>query len=291
MIEHNLNYTISILIVNYKSEKFLVPCLSSIRFNRDNINYEGIIIDNGSDSDIQKLIQKFPLFKLIKNDKNFGFSFAVNQGIKSSNGKYIFLLNPDTVIGNQSITKLIAFLDENPDVGIVGVKVFDKDGKTVQLSCRSFPSFNTVLFNRYSLMTKLFPKNKWSVKYLLANWDHSYLREVDWVSGCCMVLRREMLNQIGLLDTRFFMYNEDVDICLRAKKNQWRVFYFPEFDVKHHIGGSSNLLKKQMIIERHRSIWRFYKKHYRRNFVLYFLIFTIILIRALYKIIISKRFI
>jgi len=121
MIEHNLNYTISILIVNYKSEKFLVPCLSSIRFNRDNINYEGIIIDNGSDSDIQKLIQKFPLFKLIKNDKNFGFSFAVNQGIKSSNGKYIFLLNPDTVIGNQSITKLIAFLDENPDVGIVGV--------------------------------------------------------------------------------------------------------------------------------------------------------------------------
>jgi len=140
-------------------------------------------------------------------------------------------------------------------------------------------------------MTKLFPKNKWSVKYLLANWDHSYLREVDWVSGCCMVLRREMLNQIGLLDTRFFMYNEDVDICLRAKKNQWRVFYFPEFEVKHHIGGSSNLLKKQMIIERHRSIWRFYKKHYRRNFVLYFLIFTIILIRALYKIIISKRFI
>ena len=291
MIEHKLKYTLSILIVNYESEQFLAPCLNSIHSRMDDISYEGIIIDNGSESDIQELIKKFPLFKLIQNNRNFGFSFAVNQGIEASNGKYILLLNPDSVVGKQSIAKLISFLESNPKIGIVGAKVFEKDGKKVQLSCRSFPSFKTVFFNRYSLMTKLFPKNKWSANYLLANWDHSCIREVDWVSGCCMVLRREMLDQIGLFDNRFFMYNEDVDICLRAKKNEWQVFYFPEFEVKHHIGGSSNLIKKQMIIERHKSIWRFYKKHYRRNFVLDFFIFIIILIRAQYKIIISKIFV
>lgn len=288
MNEQKFNNTLSILIINYKSERLLVPCLDSVHFNFAEIDYEGIIVDNGSDSDIQKLIKKYPLFKLIKNDKNYGFSFAANQGIRASNSEYIFLLNPDTIIGNQPITRLITFLDKNPDVGIVGVKVFDNDGKTVQLSCRSFPSFKTVLFNRYSIMTKLFPKNKWSANYLLSDWDHSYPREVDWVSGCCMILRREMLTQIGLFDTRFFMYNEDVDICLRAKQNQWKVFYFPEFEITHRIAGSSELIKQQMIIERHRSIWRFYKKHYPRNIVLDLLILTIIFIRTIAKIGASK---
>jgi len=279
---------LSIIIVNYNANNYLRLCLESIFEFTEAISYELILIDNNSKNSIKTIEDNYPEVYYIKNKNNFGFSYANNQGIKKSKGRYILLLNPDTELLNNAFEKMLKFLDVNPFIGIVGPCVYDGDGNTIQLSCRSFPSFKTFLFNRYSLLTKFFPNNKWSNNYLLNNWDHSEQRKVDWVSGCCMMLRKEMLNEIGLLDTNFFMYNEDVDICMRANKKGWQVYYHPDSKIKHHIGGSSQFAKKKMIVQRHKSIWRFYKKHYSKNIIFDMITIFIIIIRAIYKLVFSR---
>lgn len=281
---------ISVIIVNYKSESFLRSCVESISNNIGKIKFEIIIIDNGSEKKIKRLVEKFKQILVFSNKKNVGFSAAINQGILRSKGKFILLLNPDAEIINDAIPKMMKFLDNNDKAGIIGPKVFDSDGKTTQLSCRSFPSFKTVLFNRYSLLTKLIPSNRWSDEYLFTNWNHSQVKKVDWVSGCCMMVRRSMFDEIGVFDTRFFMYNEDVDICMRAYKNGWEVYYVPDAKIIHHIAGSSKHVPQQMAIERHRSIWLFYSKHYKKNTLITFIVMVGILLRMFSRLIFDSDY-
>jgi N-acetylglucosaminyl-diphospho-decaprenol L-rhamnosyltransferase len=285
---NEINFDVSVIIINYRSDSYLKSCIDSVRESTKGINFEIIVVDNGSDDDIANILKYYDNTKLITNNQNVGFSTAANQGIEQSTGTYILLLNPDTQIFNGAITEMKIFLDDNDSAAIVGPLVYDKDGETVQLSCRSFPSFTTVLFNRYSLITKLFPKNRWSKNYLLSDWNHENIREVDWVSGCCMMIRRAVLNNIGLFDTRFFMYNEDVDICKRVKSSSNKVYYFPKAKVKHDIGGSSSAIPKKMTIERHKSMWRFYKKYYDKNFLVDILTFIVVFLRCSVMISFSK---
>lgn len=256
---------LSIVIVNYNVKDLLKKCLESIFKYEKDIEFEVIVVDNNSkDHSPEMLKRDFPQVKLIENNRNLGFSRACNQGIKESRGRYILLLNPDTELTPGGLKKMIDFMDSNPDVGICGPKMMDKEGK-LQFSCRSFPSYLTAISSSQSILNRIFPDNFLSQKYLLKEKNHSQIMEVDWVSGSSLLAKRKMFEKIGLLDQRFYMYVEDVDLCYRAKKFGFSVFYFPPIVIIHHIGKSTQKKKLSMLVEHHKSMYYFYRKHYSPN--------------------------
>lgn len=259
---------VSIVIVNYNTRDYLKDSLGSIYSQKNNIPYEVIVVDNNS-TDGSKLLwrdSEFKNIKFIENKENLGFARGCNQGIALSKGRYILVLNPDTVVLNDAIEKMVRFMDENKSVGISGPKILNPDG-TIQYSCRKFPNHLFILFGRNSIFTKVSPNNRFSKKYLMSDWNHDENREVDWVSGASLMLRRELIDDIGLFDENFFMFNEDVDICLRAKKAGWSVKYFAEASVIHYIGSSHGKVANRLIIERHKGMAHFYHKHYKKNLI------------------------
>jgi len=265
---HNLK-KISIIIVNFNSKNLLCDCITSI-FNCSGYdNLEIIVVDNGSTDNSLKLAkERFSMIKFIENRTNAGFAKANNIGINNSCGDYILLLNPDTVIKEDSILKMLEYFENNPDVGILGPKLLNSNG-TIQLSCRSFPKFSNAIFNRYSPITLLFPKNRFSAKYLYSDWVHDQPKEVDWVSGACLLTKKGILAQTGLLDENFFMYCEDIDLCFRVKLTGKKVLYFPQAVVMHHIRCKNNSTTLESIKNHHISMYKFFKKHYGLNNHLY----------------------
>jgi GT2 family glycosyltransferase len=186
------------------------------------------------------------------------------MGLKATAGSYVLWLNPDAEILNGGIGALLSYMEGEPQVGIVGPQIVNTD-RSIQLSCRSFPSYDAALFNRHSLLTRWFPQNRYTRKYLHTDWDHMALRVVGWVSGACLLHRREVADRIGGLDERFFLYMEDIDFCLRASQAGWKVVYHPGMLARHHIGGSSRQVPITKSVELHRSIWRYYTKHFPRS--------------------------
>jgi GT2 family glycosyltransferase len=275
----NYRFDLSIIIVNYKAKRFLGYCLNSVYNSKINLNFEIWLIDNSSrDDSVPWVKQNFPQVNLIENEWNLGFSKAANQGIRESQGRYMLLLNPDTKISQGKIGGLLKFMDENPEAGICGPKMVDEKGELLY-SCRSFPDFLTSISSSQSVLNRLFPHNPLSRKYLLKDLDRTGIKEVDWVSGSCLFARRKMLEQVGLLDEDFFMFCEDTDLCLRAKENGWKVFYFPFLTVAHQVGGSvfSNPLRARL--EHHRSMYYFFKKHYHPNFIFRLVVYLSLVMR------------
>jgi GT2 family glycosyltransferase len=174
-------------------------------------------------------------------------------------------LNPDTRIEHDAISTLAAYLDAHPDVGVAAPKLLDDDG-ALQLSCRAFPGYATAFFGRYSLLTRLFPNNRRSREYLLSDFDHATERDVDWASGAALMCPRAVFDRIGGWDAGFFMFSEDVDFCKRVHDAGLRVVYVPDAVVYHAIGVSKRA-PAQIVIERHKSMWRYYRKHMRGNVV------------------------
>lgn len=262
MAETNTTQTpdISVIIVNWCTREELRACLSSLT-EANSHRAEIIVVDNAStDGSAEMVRETFPDVYVMENAANLGFAKAANQGIRRSRGRYVLLLNPDTIVNKGALTSLVRFGDENPDVGIFGPRILNPDG-TLQYSCRRFPTLAAAMF-RNTILGKLFPRNRYTREYLMSEWDHSKPRDVDWVSGAAMVIRRELLEDIGLLDETFFMYCEDVDICYRARQKGWRVAYHPEAVVVHAIGRSSDRVANRMIVEFHKSMYLFYRKHY-----------------------------
>lgn len=254
---------LSIIIVNYNAEKLLRECLKSVfRFQKD-LTFEVILIDNHSEDGSTGMVREnFPQVRLVENGSNLGFSTACNQGIKSSRGRYVLLLNPDTEFTDGGITGMIRFMQSHRQAGICGPRMIGPEGR-VQSSCRSFPSYLTAISSRQSILNRLFPNNPLSKKYLLKDLNRNQQTDVDWVSGSSLLTRREVFEKIGLLDESFFMYVEDVDFCCRAKKANLRVHYIPQVTIVHHIGQSTKGRRIWMQVEHHRSMYRFYRKHHR----------------------------
>lgn len=265
-------FDLSIIIVNYNVKKLLYECLSSIFRTNSKKKVEVIVVDNASRDKSAEMVEKdFPQVTLIQNRKNLGFARGANQGIKISRGRYIFLLNPDTLITTGELDKMIDFMEENKEVGICGPKMVDSQGN-LHHSCRRFPNYLTSISSSQSLLFKLFPGNPLSQEYLLTEKNHREEMEVDWVSGSALLARKDMLDQIGNLDENFFMYVEDVDLCYRAKKGGWKVFYYPHTEIRHLIGASTNQEKSKMIIQHHKSMYHFYQKHYSPKTILSILV-------------------
>jgi len=270
---------LAVIIVNYNVKDLLRKCLNSIFDFQKDLSFEVMVIDNHSeDQSTRMLKEKFPQVKLLENNRNLGFSAACNQGIRKSRGRYILLLNPDTEFTCGGISEMVEFMDSHPQVGICGPRMIDPQAK-VLFSCRSFPSYLTAISSGQSIVNRLFPHNPLSRKYLLKDQNQSQKREVDWVSGSCLLTKREVFEKIGLLDELFFMYVEDVDFCYRAKNAGFSVYYFPNVEIIHHIGESTKKRKLLMQVEHHRSMYYFYRKHYHPNVFLKGIVFFGIWIR------------
>jgi hypothetical protein len=230
---------LSILIINYKTPTLLRHCIKSVYKNEPDLDYEIIAVDNASkDKSVEIIDDDFPQVKLIVNQQNLGFPKAVNQGILASKGKYILILNPDITALPGSIEKMFYFLEENKNVAVLAPKLINPNG-TIQYSCFStFPTSQIVLYRRTPLGKS--PKAlKLIEDYRMTDWDHLKGTEVAWVLGSCMMVRREAINQIGLMDERFFMYMEDVDWCRRFWQAGWQAYYYPEALMVHYYQRSS----------------------------------------------------
>jgi GT2 family glycosyltransferase len=259
---------LSIVIVSYNGRDYLQRCLRSLLEHTRGLEYEVVVVDNASqDGSADMVAEEFPSVRLLRRPSNAGLSTALNQGIRLSGGEMTVLLNPDVELRDNPFPAMARYLRDHPEVGILGPRILDDDG-SLQLSCRRFPTFSVVFFNRYSLLTRLLPRNPISTRYLMTDFDHSGTAEVDWLSLACWMAPRRLFDEVGFLDESYFLYNEDVDFCQRVHRAGRRVVYFPEVSVVHRIGGSTGTLPNRSVVERHRSMWRYYRKYMRRGFLL-----------------------
>ena len=251
-----------LIIVNYKTTDYLHACLNSIYESLNSVPANIHVFDNGSSDHVDRLKDDFPQVNLYKHKHNLGFSKAVNRVLKNTFSPYAVLLNPDTIVKNGLFESAKSYMDSNPEVGIIGPKILDPDG-CVQGSARAFPTILSAIAGRRSLLTKLFPKIGIVCANILSNAsDGRNPMEVDWVSGACMVIRREALEEVGGLDERFFLYWEDVDLCKRMDRRGWKVIYFPAGTIEHAVGGSSEHNLIRSVYQFHRSAYHYYLKHH-----------------------------
>jgi len=256
---------LSLVILTHNTKELLRSCLKSIYERTREIRFEVIVVDNCSTDGTGEMVRShFSEVQYIYNRKNTCFTKGNNQGALLSRGRYIMLLNSDTEITDFALDQMVRFMDDHPECGIMGCKLLNPDG-SIQFSCRRFPSYHTAFFNRYSILTRLFPHNPFSQSYLMSSIDHEETREVDWVSGAALIARREACDQVGLLDERFLYYSEDVDWCYRMHEAGWKVYFYPEARIVHYIGQTSGHYPFRLILIRHHSMYKFYRKHYSRS--------------------------
>ena len=252
---------IDILIINYKSTDYLLKCLKSVYDSIRDIPVRVFVQDNDSRNGVDRVSIAFPKVNLTKNIINMGFSKAVNRAIKQGTAPYVLILNPDTIIKDGFFESILQYIENNPDIGIVGPKVLNTDG-SLQGSARAFLKPWMAFFGRNSLLTKWFPNNRISRRCILSTGsDGVNPMSADWVSGACMLVRRKAIDDVGLLDEQFFMYWEDADWCKRMWENGWKVVYFPKASIVHHVGCSSGMRPLRSIIEFHKSSYKIMSKY------------------------------
>ena len=271
---------LSIIIVNYNTKDLLRGCIDSVLQYTTDIKYEIIVVDNNSsDGSTNMLKEEYKAIRLIENAKNVGFARANNQGMSIASGQFILLLNSDTVLLDNVLIKLVNFLKVNKQVGIVGPKVLNED-KSLQFSFGKFPGIKAELERTFFLEYRLTRMRMQNDLRLSANVPFS----VDWVSGCCFMIRREVYEKIGGLDEQFFLFNEEVDWCLRVKKAEWLVFYVPKCEIIHYGGKSTQKNYYIFIKSRYHSRLLFFKKHYSisRQLVFRSIVVFALLLRLLF---------
>jgi GT2 family glycosyltransferase len=255
---------LSVIILNWNTWGETRDCLNSI-YGQERLHaIEVVVADNASEDGSRENVQaNYPQACLVTHSTNLGFCAGNNRAVPATSGRYVLFLNSDTVVTEGALDALIDFADANPDAGIVGPKLLNLDG-SLQYSCRRFPNLGAGFF-RNTPLGRLFPKNRYTQDYLMSDWDHASVRDVDWVSGAALMIRREALNQTQGFDEGFYMYCEDVDLCYRAHELGWRVVYYPDAVIYHIIGRSTDKVPTRMTYAFHRSMYRFYKKHYARS--------------------------
>lgn len=230
---------LSVIIVNYNVKHFLEQCLHSVFNARADFNFEVFVVDNNSvDGSCHMVRDKFPRVRLIANKTNSGYSVANNQAIRLAQGEYILLLNPDTVIMEDTFERIIAFMDAHPDAGGLGVKMIDGKGRFLPESKRGLPT-PWVAFYKVFGISGLFPSSKKFGRYHLSYLSQDEIHQVDVLCGAFMLLRREALEKTGLLDEAFFMYGEDIDLSYRILQEGYLNYYYPETTIIHYKGEST----------------------------------------------------
>ena len=253
---------VRVCIVSWNACADLRACLASLPGAvADPATIETVVVDNASTDGSPEMVEReFPDVRLIRLDENRGFSGGNNVGLEDLAADHAFLLNSDALCEPGAIDALVAYADAHPDAGMIGPKVLNPDG-SLQFSCRRWPTPSAGLF-RNVWVGRFFPGNRPAADYLMRDFDHASVRDVDWLSGCALFVTRKCIEAIGLLDGEtFFFYCEDMDWCLRAHQAGFGVRYVPGSTVIHKIGGSSDRVADRMIMEHSRSMVRFWRKH------------------------------
>jgi GT2 family glycosyltransferase len=256
---------LSIIIVNYNVRHFLEQCLVSVRKAAENISAEIIVVDNNSaDGSCSMVAVSFPEVNLIRNSYNAGFAAACNQAIKVSSGRFILLLNPDTIVEEDTFTKCISFMNGHPDAGAMGVKMINGNGRLLPESKRSLPTPATAFF-KMAGFSRLFPKSRLFNRYYLGYLDSSETTEADILSGAFMFISREALDKTGLLDETYFMYGEDIDMSYRLIKAGYKNYYYPGVKIIHYKGESTRKGDINYIVHFYRAMIIFIGSHFGKK--------------------------
>lgn len=273
---------LSIIIINYNVKEFLQNLLHSIEKATSNISTEIIIVDNASDDGSVELIkQRFPSCKLISNNENLGFGKANNQALKIATGKYFLLINPDSIVSEDTFDKMIIFFEKNPWAGLAGCKILNPDG-TLQLACRrSYPGPWTS-FCKVTGLSNLFPGSKIFARYNLTYLDENKTYEVDAISGSFMMMKKEVYDKVGGFDEEFFMYGEDLDLCYRIKSAGYKVFYVHSTQVIHYKGESTKRSRLDETKLFYDAMHLFVKKHLSGSFLVEYILRFAIGIRKIF---------
>ncbi|MGE3077356.1 MAG: glycosyltransferase family 2 protein [Dehalococcoidia bacterium] len=258
--------SLGVVIVSYRCRELLLKCLASIEERAPQVLANTVVVDNASgDGTPAAVRERWPQVTVIESSRNVGFAAAANQGIRAlSSVSVICLLNPDATLSDDGLFAAATYLDQHPEVGILGGRIVNADG-SLQASARAFPGHRNAFFNRHSLATKFFPRNRYSSEYLMTGWAHDSVRPVDWVSGAFMFIHRRAIERVGIFDPGYFFSIEDVDLCRRVRDAGFEVVYFPGATVSHRIGGSSRRAVYRAMAAHHRGMWRYYRKHLRGN--------------------------
>lgn len=254
---------LSIIIVNYNTCELLRDCLRSVFASQVEFAYEVLVIDNKSPDDSAAMVRReFPEVRLIESPVNGGYAYANNLGLRAASGTHLLLLNPDTVLPTDALQGMYRFMNEHPDAGVAGPKLVLADGK-LDLACRrSFPTLD-VAFYRLAGLSRRYPQSPRFNRYNLGYLDPDQMTEVDSVVGAFMWIRRQALEQAGLLDERFFAFGEDIDLCYRIKvEHGWKVYYNPQAVVTHYKSQAMRKDALRMNIQFYRAMWLFHQKHY-----------------------------
>ena len=276
----NNNLDLSLIFINYYSKESLKNVLFSIKNYYDE-NLEIIIFNNSPEEKLEDLKEIYLNIKIINSEKNLGFTKGCNIAVNNSNKKYILILNPDILFINEFISYGIKFLEENKDFGAVGFKILNSDGTIQKESLRNFPTpLNTLLkfLNLDSLL---------KIRYSYFDRELDKSKEANILSGACMLIRKETFLSINGFDESFFLYGDDIDLCIRLKNKGWKLYYLPIESVIHYKGGSLYKYSFKRIFYSHRAMFLFSKKYYSKNLILLLIIYSGIILRFIFLILIS----
>ena len=252
--------TLSVIIVNFNGGRIVRACLDRL-WQELRIGWQVLLVDNASrDGGADGLEADYPGLSVIRNAQNVGFARANNQAIRLATGRYVLLLNPDVVMDSGAISTAVAYLDAHPDVSILGPKILLADGRPDPAARRSFKTPETYLFKMTGL-SRLFPRHRRFGRYYLSYLGDDEICDVDSIVGAFMLVRRSVIDAIGMLDERFFMYCEDEDWCWRAKQAGGRVVYHPGIVAHHRKGSSSRTVPLRMAYHFHRSLFLYHRKN------------------------------
>ena len=250
---------LAVVVVNHNARDYLARCLDSVEASAGDLSIDVLVVDNASrDGSVEPARAAHPEVRLIENAANRGFAAAANQGIVASDAPFLLLLNPDAEIRGGTLAGLVKVARERPSVGAVGCLVRNPDGSIQPSARKVLGPFEALM---HAFLGPFMPDNRWSRSYTMADWDRRSEREVEWISGSAMLLRRDALDSVGALDEGFFMYVEDVDLCTRLRAAGWTVLFSPEVEVVHEVGVSARGQSRRMAHAHSDSIYRYFAKH------------------------------
>ncbi|RPI81050.1 MAG: glycosyltransferase family 2 protein [Chloroflexi bacterium] len=286
---------LSICIVSYRSRQLLRECLCSIDSNPPAGEYEVIVVENDSqDGTLEMLAEEFPRVRVFPLSEHGGYTAPMNYALHRAKGRYLIQLNPDTLILPQALSRLIFFMDAHPAVGICTPKVLNRDG-SLQQQCRRSSARPWDVITYFSGLAKRFPKDPRFGRYLMSYKDENETHLVEAVSGSCMMIRQEVIEQIGYLDEQFYAYQEDTDFCVRAGLAGWQLYYYPEAQIIHYGGeGGTKVHLYRSIYIWHRSYYLYYRKHMAKDYFFlfnyfFYLLMGVKLSLALFRAFLTKK--
>ncbi len=254
------------MVVSYNTRDLLRACLTSVISTMSSTaNYEVFVVDNASvDGSAAMVRDSFPRVRLMVNRKNRGFAAANNQAIGESSGRYVILLNPDTVVRDGALERMATFMEGHPNVGVVGPRLVFPDG-SFQHSAFTFPTLPMIFLDLFPVNHRVI-NSRLNGRYPRSLYEAGEPFPIDHPLGAGLMVMQRTIEEVGLLDERFFMYCEEIDWCMRIKEAGWRIICFPRAEIVHHVGQSTKQFRADMFVELHKSRYRLYEKHYSRWF-------------------------